>query len=102
MPMPADRELAYWELIRSGASIGQITAFAIGLMSADGDLAAAGFIADRTEGAPEQTVRSVAITSDDLAHARESVDDWERTRRGGPTPAAPAEAPKRKRGAKPA
>lgn len=93
LPMPADRQRAYWELIEAGASMGEITAFAIALMSADGDLSAAGFIADRTEGAPEQTVRQVAMTSDDLAKARDDVAAWERERRGSPPAAAPAESP---------
>ena len=104
LPMPADRQKAYWELIAAGASMGEIAAFAIALMTADGDLSAAGFIADRTEGAPEQTVRQVAMTSDDLAKARDDVAAWERERRGQPAVVPPVEVveptPKRRRRAK--
>jgi hypothetical protein len=79
-PMPADQGQALTDLIESGATIGQIIAFAAGLRAAVGDLEALGVIADRTEGAPDQTVHIADVTSDELARARAHAEQWERER----------------------
>lgn len=88
--MPADKTQALKDLIDSGATIGQIIAMAVGLRAADGDLEALSVIADRTEGAPEQTVRNVDLTADDMARARERAQKFEQER-FGVAPSATAE-----------
>lgn len=70
-PMPLDGKQAVIDLINQGATVGQIIAMAVSLKAADGNLDALNTIADRTEGAPEQTVNVLDVTADDMAQARE-------------------------------
>jgi hypothetical protein len=79
-PMPPDRKQALLDLIDSGARIGQIIGWTVSLRAADGDLEALGVIADRTEGAPEQTLRLHEVNGDDLARARERAAEYEQQR----------------------
>lgn len=96
-PMPADQVQALADLIAAGATIGEIIAWAAGLRAAGGDLEALAVIADRTEGAPEQTVHVHDLTGDDLAVARAKAAAWEAGRfpvkADEPAAPAPAEAP---------
>ena len=103
-PMPKDQAAALRDLIDAGATIGEIIAWAAGLKAAGGDLEALAVIADRTEGAPDQTVHVHDLTGDDLAAARARAQAWEAARfpATAATPAsaetaaiepAPAEAP---------
>lgn len=84
-PMPADEKQAMIDLIQSEATIGQIIAFAAGLRAAKGDLEALSVISDRTEGAPDQTIKTVPITADDMAAAREKALAYEREKLGAPS-----------------
>jgi len=79
-PMPADQAQALQDLIKAGATIGEIIAWAAGVRAAGGDLEALGVIADRTEGAPEQTLHLPGVTADDLAAARARAQAWEAQR----------------------
>lgn len=54
--MPADGQRALKDLIDAGATIGQIIAMALALKAAEGNLDAVNVLADRTEGAPEQSL----------------------------------------------
>jgi len=95
-PMPKDRLTALQDLIDAGATIGETIAWALALNASEGSLDAITVIADRTEGAPDQTVHVHDLTTDDLAAARAKAQAWESERfpAGAPalaeTPAMPA------------
>lgn len=94
--MPADAKQALKDLIEEGATIGQIIAMAVTLRASEGDLEALGAIADRTEGAPEQTFNLPGLNAEDLARARERAAAYEQERLGAtaqpPAGGAPVES----------
>lgn len=90
--MPADARQALADLVAADATVGQIIGLAVALKAAGGDLEAVGVIADRTEGAPEQSIHVFEATGDDLARARAKAQAWE-AEHAAETPTAPPPAP---------